>query len=114
MSHYPVNACVRKSLGEYPIRWAIDAGELAGEAAEVLRSVRGTAISPELVPSEEADQGQPAQSSEAVVGPFELQDFHLYYLLRFGYRPSRIAYLAHHAWADRTRGRWPELIPPED
>jgi NAD+ synthase (glutamine-hydrolysing) len=47
------------------------------------------------------------------VGPFELQDFHLYYLTRFGFRPSKVAYLAHHAWADRERGAWPDLIPVE-
>ena len=51
------------------------------------------------------------QHSEDVVGPYELQDFHLYYTLRFGYRPSRVAYLAHHAWGDRGRGTWPQLLP---
>ncbi|MCI2417980.1 NAD(+) synthase [Saccharopolyspora sp. K220] len=113
MSHYNVNASVPKTLVQYLIRWTVDTGELTGAAAKVLQSILDTAISPELVPPGEADSGEPAQHSEAVVGPFELQDFHLYYLLRFGYRPSRIAYLAQQAWADRTRGSWPGLIPPE-
>lgn len=72
-----------------------------------------TQISPELVPVSEPSAQQAQQSSEAVVGPYELQDFHLYYLLRFGYRPGRIAYLAYQAWGDRNRASWPDLVPPE-
>jgi NAD+ synthase (glutamine-hydrolysing) len=49
----------------------------------------------------------PHQRSEDVVGPYELQDFHLYQVLRFGYRPSKVAYLAHHAWGDASVGAWP-------
>ena len=111
MSHYNVNASVPKTLVQHLLRWAIDSGEATGAAAAALESILDTAISPELVPSDARAADQPAQSSEAVVGPFELQDFHLYHLLRFGYRPSRIAYLAHHAWCDRARGSWPSLIP---
>jgi NAD+ synthase (glutamine-hydrolysing) len=110
MSHYNVNVSVPKTLIQYLIRWSIDTGQVDADTAGILRSIVDTAISPELVPAQ--DRQPPAQNSEAVVGPFELQDFHLYHLLRFGYRPSRVAYLAHHAWADRTRGRWPDLIPP--
>jgi NAD+ synthase (glutamine-hydrolysing) len=113
MSHYNVNASVPKTLIQYLIRWTIDTGEMNGGVADVLQSVLDTEISPELVPATGADGGQPAQRSEDVVGPYELQDFHLYYLLRFGYRPSRIAYLAHEAWGDRERGRWPDLVPPD-
>ena len=51
------------------------------------------------------------QNSEATVGPFELQDFHLYYITRFGFRPSKVAYLAHWAWSNRERGAWLQLIP---
>ena len=73
-----------------------------------------TAISPELIPvSADADHDGPEQHSEDTVGPYELQDFFLYYVLRFGYRPSKVAYLAQHAWGDRGRGDWPDLIPAE-
>ncbi|WP_084531870.1 NAD(+) synthase [Nocardia miyunensis] len=118
MAHYSVNASVPKTLIKYLIAWAVQTGELGPDADEVLRSILATEISPELVPvaaqDDPASQDQPGQSSEAVVGPYELQDFHLYYLLRFGYLPSRIAYLARHAWSDRTRGAWPDLIPEAD
>ncbi|MCM6776756.1 NAD(+) synthase [Nocardia sp. CDC159] len=117
MAHYSVNASVPKTLIKYLIAWAVATGELGEAAEEVLTSILATEISPELVPSAAGPgdaEAQPAQSSEATVGPYELQDFHLYYLLRFGYRPSRIAYLAQHAWSDRDRGRWPDLIRPED
>jgi NAD+ synthase (glutamine-hydrolysing) len=113
MSHYNVNASVPKTLIQYLIRWTVDTGELNGGAADILQSILDTEISPELVPALANDGGQPAQRSEDVVGPYELQDFNLYYLLRFGYRPSRIAYLAHEAWGDRERGRWPDLVPPD-
>ncbi|RDI67336.1 NAD(+) synthase [Nocardia pseudobrasiliensis] len=116
MAHYSVNASVPKTLIKYLIAWAVDTGELGTAADEALTSILATEISPELVPAQadSTDDSQPGQSSEATVGPYELQDFHLYYLLRFGYLPSRIAYLARHAWSDRTRGRWPDLIRPED
>jgi NAD+ synthase (glutamine-hydrolysing) len=110
MSHYHVNASVPKTLISYLIRWAAQSGQFDKSANEVLLSILETAISPELVP---AGTKGPAhiQSTEEVIGPFELQDFHLYYLTRFGFRPSKVAYLAHHAWADRERGGWPDLIP---
>jgi NAD+ synthase (glutamine-hydrolysing) len=98
MSHYHVNASVPKTLIQHLIRWAIDTDQLGHEAGAVLRSVLETAISPELIPGA-ADR--PTEDSESVIGPFELQDFFLYYTLRFGYRPSKVAFLAHHAWHDR-------------
>ncbi|NMH97641.1 NAD(+) synthase [Pseudonocardia acidicola] len=113
MSHYNVNASVPKTLIRYLISWVIETGQFGPQAAAALQAVLDTEISPELIPSPDPASAQPMQSSEAVVGPFDLQDFHLYYLLRFGYRPSRIAYLAQHAWSDRTRGRWPDLVPPD-
>jgi NAD+ synthase (glutamine-hydrolysing) len=64
-------------------------------------------ISPELVPA--AGHGEPGQSTEAVIGPYELQDFHLYYLLRFGYLPSKVAFMAWCAWRDRASGVWPDV-----
>ena len=107
MSHYNVNASVPKTLIQFLLRWAIDTGQYGEQASRVLQAVLDTEISPELVPS---DAGQ-LQGSEKVVGPFELQDFFLYHILRFGFRPSKVAFLAHHAWHDRNVGRWPDLIP---
>lgn len=110
MAHYSVNASVPKTLIEHLISWNAERGDLGPDASAVLRSVLDTRISPELVP---VPEGTPIQSSEDVVGPYELQDFHLYQLLRFGARPSRVAYLAYQAWGDRTRGRWPDAIPEQ-
>ena len=50
---------------------------------------------------EHATEGQPAQGSESFVGPYELQDFHLYLILRFGFTPAKVAFLAHQAWGDK-------------
>jgi NAD+ synthase (glutamine-hydrolysing) len=113
MSHYNVNASVPKTLIQFIVRWAIDTGQFGEEAGRVLDAVLGTEISPELVPAADADADGPEQSSEKTVGPYELQDFFLYWILRFGYRPSKVAWLAHHAWSDREAGSWPDLIPPE-
>ncbi len=111
MAHYSVNASVPKTLIKYLIAWAVDTEQFGAEAGEVLSSILRTEISPELIPTgADGTDAAPGQSSEAAVGPYELQDFHLYYLLRFGYRPSRIAYLARHAWSDPERGRWPDLV----
>jgi NAD+ synthase (glutamine-hydrolysing) len=120
MSHYAVNSSVPKTLVQYLIRWAAQSPPFGPHLGPVLDDVLATEISPELIPgggttgTGEADDvaHAPTQLSEDVVGPFELQDFNLYYLLRFGYRPSKIAFLAWHAWHDATRGRWPD-IPPE-
>ena len=117
MAHYSVNSSVPKTLIQHLIRWEVERGEFGAEASETLQSIVDTEISPELVPAAEgpeADNGEPAQSTEAVIGPFELQDFHLYYLSRYGYRPSRVAFLAHHAWGDRDRGAWLDTMPESD
>ena len=113
MSHYNVNASVPKSLIQFMIRWAIDTDQFGPEAGEVLASILETRISPELVPSGDTEGDEPGQDSEQAVGPYELQDFFLYYVLRFGYRPSKVAFLAEHAWGERERGPWPDLIPPQ-
>jgi NAD+ synthase (glutamine-hydrolysing) len=112
MSHYNVNASVPKTLIQFLIRWAIDTGQF-GEAGAVLHSVLDTEISPELIPHDDPDANIPGQRSEDIVGPYELQDFFLYYILRFGYSPRKVAFLAHHAWHDRERGSWPDLIPAD-
>ncbi|HEY3774042.1 MAG TPA: NAD(+) synthase [Solirubrobacteraceae bacterium] len=112
MSHYNVNASVPKTLIRFLLRWAVASGEFSADANTVMAAIADTAISPELVPAGEDHEGDgPAQDSEATVGPYELQNFFLYYVLRFGYRPSKVAYLAEHAWGDRSRGAWPDLIP---
>jgi NAD+ synthase (glutamine-hydrolysing) len=113
MSHYNPNASVPKTLISYLIRWVADTGELGQGADEVLRAILATEISPELVPATGADGEPELQLSEDTVGPYDLQDFHLYYTLRFGYRPSRVAYLAYQAWRDRDRGAWPDLLPAD-
>ena len=112
MSHYAVNASVPKTLIQFLLRWAIDTDQFGEEADAVLDAVLNTAISPELIPAQNGGDG-PEQHSEATVGPYELQDFFLYYILRFGYAPSKVAWLAHQAWGARDRGRWPDLIPEE-
>jgi NAD+ synthase (glutamine-hydrolysing) len=110
MSHYAVNASVPKTLIQYIIRWVAQSHRLGSEVSETLLHVLGTEISPELVPAHEGGNG--LQSSEAVVGPYELQDFNLYYTLRFGYPPTRVAFLAYCAWHARDEGVWPDI--PEE
>jgi NAD+ synthase (glutamine-hydrolysing) len=109
MSHYGVNASVPKTLIQYLIRRSAEWGSLSDAASAVLFDVLDTEISPELIPAGEAGD---IQRTEDKVGPYELQDFNLYYLLRFGYRPSKVAFLAWTAWHDAALGSWPDL--PEE
>jgi NAD+ synthase (glutamine-hydrolysing) len=112
MSHYNVNGSVPKTLIQHLIRWVIKTAQFDPATCQVLGSIVDTAISPELVPGDGGDDGDgPAQSTEARIGPYELQDFHLYFVTRYGFRPSKVAFLAHHAWGDRDRGAWPESLP---
>jgi NAD+ synthase (glutamine-hydrolysing) len=111
MAHYHVNASVPKTLIRYLVRHVADAHQLGERASAVLREVLDTEISPELVPGQQ--NGQPVQTSESVVGPYELQDFHLYYTLRFGYSPRKVAFLAWNAWRDAERGTWPGIDAAE-
>jgi NAD+ synthase (glutamine-hydrolysing) len=112
MSHYSVNASVPKTLIRHLLRWIAATGPFEASTSRVLQSILETTISPELIPQQEGfDVGQ---ASERTIGPFALQDFFLYYISRFGHRPSRVAFLAEHAWSDRTRGAWPEGIPDRD
>ncbi|HTY33914.1 NAD(+) synthase [Mycobacterium sp.] len=110
MSHYNVNAGVPKTLIQHLIRWVISSGQFESEVTDVLQSVLDTEITPELVPSGEEEE---LQSSEAKVGPFALQDFSLFHVLRFGFRPSKIAFLAWHAWSDPEQGEWPAGFPED-
>ena len=108
MSHYGVNAGVPKTLIQYLIRWTISTGQFTGEAANVLTAIVNTEISPELVP---ADAEGRMQSTQDRVGPYELHDFFLHYTVRHGMRPSKIAFLAWHAWKDAEAGLWPIDFP---
>jgi NAD+ synthase (glutamine-hydrolysing) len=110
MSHYNVNAGVPKTLIQHLIRWVIDSEQLEPAAGQVLEEVLGQEITPELIP---IVAGQRAQSTEDTVGPYALQDFTLYHVLRRGYRPSKIAFLAWHAWRDVAEGDWPPGYPQE-
>jgi NAD+ synthase (glutamine-hydrolysing) len=105
MSHYNVNGGVPKTLIQHLIRWVISSHQFDDAVNEVLQSVLDTEITPELVPTGEDEE---IQSSEAKVGPYVLQDFSLFQVLRFGFRPSKVAFLAWHAWSDPERGDWPE------
>ncbi|MFI4974085.1 MAG: NAD(+) synthase [Caulobacterales bacterium] len=108
MSHYNVNASVSKTLIQHLIRFVARSGDVDKATATILDAILATEISPELVP---ADAGGAIQSTEAIVGPYALQDFNLYYTSRYGLRPSKVAFLAHHAWADAAAGVWPPNIP---
>ena len=109
MSHYNVNGGVAKTLIRHLIRW-VAAREHEGAAGEVLQAILDTEISPELIP---ARDGQ-IQSTEATVGPYALNDFFLFYITRFGLKPSKVAYLAHQAWKDAATGHWPVNTPDDE
>jgi NAD+ synthase (glutamine-hydrolysing) len=106
MSHYNVNGSVPKTLITHLVRWVADTEQLGGAGSDVLIDILDTDISPELVPGESADS--PGQKTEAFIGPYELQDFNLYYTLRYGYKPSKVAFLQYAAWKDAAVGPWPE------
>ena len=110
MSHYNVNAGVPKTLIQHLIRWVISSGQFAPDVGTTLDAILATEITPELVPTKE---GATPQSTEASIGPYALQDFNLYYTLRHGMAPSKIAFLALHAWGDAAKGDWPPGFPPD-
>ncbi|MBP0494459.1 NAD(+) synthase [Roseomonas indoligenes] len=110
MSHYNVNAGVPKTLIQHLIRWVAEEGIFEAEVSAILHDVLNTEISPELVP---ADAGGAIQSTESKIGPYALQDFNLFYTLRYGFRPSKTAFLALRAWGDAARGAWPPHFPEE-
>ena len=111
MSHYSINASVPKTLIQFLIRWAADTNQLGEKASRVLHSILGTEFSPELIPGDPNSE-QPSQKTEDVIGPYELQDFNLYYTTRFGYLPSKIAFLCYCSWRERALGQWPDI--PEE
>ena len=107
MSHYNVNASVPKTLIQHLIRWVAHSSEFSKETSEVLLDILETEISPELIPGHTDEQ--PCQKTESIVGPYELQDFNNFYTTRFGYLPSKIAFMAYCAWRDKTKGHWPDV-----
>ena len=98
MSMYGVNADVPKTLVRHIVRYAADAAENEALRA-VLLDILDTPVSPELLPANK--NGEIAQQTESLVGPYELHDFYLYYVLRFGFGPAKIYRLARHALGDR-------------
>jgi NAD+ synthase (glutamine-hydrolysing) len=110
MSHYNVNGGVPKTLIQHLIRWVISSHQFDDTVNDVLQSVLDTEITPELIPTGEDEE---IQSSEAKVGPYVLQDFSLFYVVRYGFRPSKVAFLAWHAWSDADRGDWPVGFPED-
>jgi NAD+ synthase (glutamine-hydrolysing) len=110
MSHYNVNGGVPKTLIQHLIRWVVSSGQFAGGVNEILQSILDTEISPELVP---AHEDATPQSTESTIGPYALHDFALFHVLRWGFRPSRVAFLAMHAWCDPAKGDWPVGFPDD-
>ncbi|HXQ12292.1 MAG TPA: NAD(+) synthase [Caulobacteraceae bacterium] len=108
MSHYNVNASVSKTLIQHLIRFVAASGDVDTATSDILQAILATEISPELVP---ADAAGAIQSTEQIVGPYALQDFNLYYLTRYGFRPSKVAFLALAAWEAADRGAWPPNVP---
>ena len=91
MSMYGVNASIPKTLVQHLVQWVAE-NEVDGESKITLLDIVDTPISPELIPADE--NGEIKQKTEDLVGPYELHDFFLYYFLRFGFRPSKIYFLA--------------------
>ncbi|MFV0463781.1 MAG: NAD(+) synthase [Nostocoides sp.] len=111
MSHYGVNAGIPKTLIQHLIRWVITTSQFDGAVDEVLQSILDTEISPELIP---VADGEAPQSTQDTIGPYALHDFTLFYVLRRGYRPSKIAFLAEAAWRDAGHGDWPPGFPDSE
>ena len=102
MSMYAVNCSVPKTLVRYIVQY--EAGSSAPALREVLLDILDTPVSPELLPADE--NGQIAQKTEDLVGPYELHDFFLYHLLRFGSRPRKLFRMAKYAYG----GRYPDDV----
>jgi NAD+ synthase (glutamine-hydrolysing) len=110
MSHYAVNAGVPKTLIQYLIRWTTTTSQFDEGVDSVLQAILDTEISPELVPAGEDGE---IQSTESIIGPYELNDFFLHHVIRFGQCPSHVAFLAWHAWKDLETGLWPIDFPQD-
>lgn len=110
MSHYNPNGSVSKTLIQHLIRFVAASGDVDKDTGKTLHDILNTEISPELIP---AGASGAIQSTEQSVGPYALQDFNLFYLTRFGFRPSKIAFLAWNAWHDEAKGAWPANLPAD-
>ena len=110
MSHYNVNAGVPKTLIQYLIAWTTNTDQFDEATDTVLQAVLDTEISPELVP---AGEDGAIQSTQSVIGPYELNDFFLHHIMRWGQKPSHVAFLAYHAWRDIEAGLWPVGFPQD-
>ncbi len=108
MSHYTVNSGVPKTLVQHLIRWVISSGQFESDTNEVLQEILEQEITPELIPTREDKLPQRTEDS---VGPYALQDFTLFHVLRYGMPPSKIAFMAWHAWRDKEAGEWPPNFP---
>ncbi|MGB2934502.1 MAG: NAD(+) synthase [Nostocoides sp.] len=111
MSHYNVNGGVPKTLMQHLIRWVIASGQFTDEVGRTLQAVLDTEITPELIPTVD---GNSPQSTQATIGPYALQDFTLFHVLRHGAKPSKVAFLAMHTWADADAGEWPSGFPADE
>ena len=89
------------------IRWVAQTNQFSPEVSEILIDVLETEISPELIPGKTGRQ--PLSKNRRFIGPYELQDFNNFYITRFGYLPTKVAFLAYHAWKDKTKGLWPDI-----
>ena len=110
MSHYGINSGVPKTLIQYLIRWAVRTDQCDDAVDPVLEDIVATEISPELVP---AGTDGAIQSTESIIGPYELNDFFLHHIVRWGQNPSHVAFLAWHAWKDAKAGSWPAAFPED-
>lgn len=110
MSHYGVNSGVPKTLIQYLIRWVTTTNQFDEGVDDVLLSILDTEISPELVP---AGADCVIQSTQSIIGPYELNDFFLHHVIRWGQSPSHVAFLAWHAWKDAEKGLWPIGFPDD-
>ncbi len=109
MSHYNLNASVPKTLIRHLVRWVAETGRVGEAGSQVLLAVLDTVVSPELVPATQDEHGESAlQSTEDKLGPYALHDFFLFQTVRYGYAPTKVAWLAWQAWHDRETGSWPE------
>ena len=108
MSHYGVNSGVPKTLIQYLIRWIERTNQFDDQCNKALDAIVDTEISPELVP---AGSDGAIQSTQSMVGPYELNDFFLHHAMRYGEKPSKIAFLAYHAWGKKNAGSWPLEFP---
>ncbi len=107
MSHYNVNASIPKTLIQYVLRWVVKENKFSEETTDVLSDILKTEISPELIPGK--DNNRPAQKSESTIGPYELQDFNTFYITRFGYLPTKVAFMSYCAWKNKNNGLWPDV-----